>query len=596
MSVVQVSGFAFQGLNGTNVDAASNAHSRSRFHAARSFATMRTRPSSLVRSQPNANKRLSGCLAPSNSMSASFSSSTPTGSDASGMKFGPLPPDVDSDVNMGEPVFSNRETSADADRGSSPSLQTSLEHPPPGLPVLKPADAISAPITEMTTLPNGVRVVSQETHRQCSTLCALVKVGSRFETDENAGTTHFLEQMAFRSTKNRSWAEMVGALEAIGGMTSVAASREEIMYTVDVLREGTPDAMELLADTVANPSLLQEELDDARQIVGYLLEAGREQPQGLVMEMMTTVAFGGPKTSLGRPLFADPERKALSSSEFLPTASQVRDFHNAHFVGENIVVSAAGLGHEEAVELARKHFGSIPKSFNDGGATQALREESMRTVPYTGGSKLEAVEGLPFTHVGIGFETGGWHDKDLVPACVLVALLGGGDSFSAGGPGKGMYSRLYRKVLNQCAWVESILGISLIHNDAGCIGVIGSTEAQNAPMLLRVILDQMLWVATEPVEDIELERARNRLKSSVLMNLESRLVLGDDMARQVSTYGKRENAEDVCRRIDAVTAEDLMRVATRGLKSNPSVVAFGDLVSIPENIHELVSQALKESF
>ena len=92
-----------------------------------------------------------------------------------------------------------------------------------------------------------------------------------------------------------------------------------------------------------------------------------------------------------------------------------------------------------------------------------------------------------------------------------------------------------------------------------------------------------------------LDRARNRLKSSVLMNLESRIVLGDDMARQVSTYGKRENAEDVCRKIDAVTAEDVMRVAMRGLTSNPSVVAYGDLASIPDNIHELVNQMLQEN-
>ena len=526
-------------------------------------------------------------------LSPRSSSRRPEGSAAahfSSTAFGPLPPDVDTDADLGEPVFSTVEK-----RGAPLSTLPSLEHTLPDLPELKPADAVSAPVTEMTTLANGVRVVSQETHRQCSTLCALVKVGSRYETDENAGVTHLLEQMAFRSTTTKSWAEMVGALESIGGVTSVAASREEIMYTVDVLREGAPAAMELLADTVARPSLLPDELEEARQIVGYLLEAGREQPQGLVMEEMTTVAFGGPSTSLGRPLFADPER--TEGGIPVPTLDQVRDFHSAHFVGENVVVSAAGLDHAEAVALAEAHFGDMPKHSPREmvAATEQLRKAATKHVSYTGGGRLVSVENLPFTHVGIGFETGGWHDDDLVPACVLVAMLGGGDSFSAGGPGKGMYSRLYRKVLNQCAWVESILGVSLIHNDAGCIGIVGSTLPQYAPSLLRVIIDQMLWVATEPAEEEELDRARNRLKSSVLMNLESRLVLGDDMARQVSTYGKRENAEDVCRKIDAVTADDIMRVAMRGLNSNPSVVAYGDMTSIPDNIHELVQQALKES-
>jgi processing peptidase subunit alpha len=94
------------------------------------------------------------------------------------------------------------------------------------------------------------------------------------------------------------------------------------------------------------------------------------------------------------------------------------------------------------------------------------------------------------------------------------------------------------------------------------------------------------------VDDIALSRARNRLKSSVLMNLESRLVLGDDMARQVATYGERQTASDVCSRIDAVTSDDLIRIAKRGLNNSPSVVAYGDLTHIPDNIHELVAQAL----
>jgi processing peptidase subunit alpha len=172
-------------------------------------------------------------------------------------------------------------------------------------------------------------------------------------------------------------------------------------------------------------------------------------------------------------------------------------------------------------------------------------------------------------------------------------MLGGGDSFSAGGPGKGMYSRLYREVLNQCGWVESILGVSLIHTDIGCIGIVGSTEPQYAPSLYRVMCDQWIRVASEPVDEIALARARNRLKSSVMMNLESRLVLGDDMVRQVATYGKRESADIVCKKIDSVTSDDLLRVAKRGLKNrNPSVVAYGDLTHIPENIHELVVQVL----
>jgi processing peptidase subunit alpha len=478
--------------------------------------------------------------------------------------------------------------------------QTSIQSEMTDLPILQPANAADPPSTEMTTLSNGVRVVSQETFRQCTTISALIQVGSRYEDDETAGCTHLIEQMAFKATENRSHAEVVGALESIGGVPSATASREEMVYSVDVLREHTKSAVELLSDCVTRPKMLPEELEDSRQVVGFLLEMSRDQVsgnvQGNVMEELTSVAFGGSSDSssslkpLGRPLFYDPNEEQRSSPH--PTVTTVKEFHANHFVGENIVVSAAGLLHSEAVELATEYFGHIPRTSGNQ-EVQQKREAALVQNEYVGGCRLVSIPNLDFVHVGLGFETGGWHDSDLVPACVLVALLGGGDSFSAGGPGKGMYSRLYREVLNMCGWVESILGVSLIHTDIGCVGIVGSTEPQYANSLYRVMCDQWLSAANEPVDDIALSRARNRLKSSVLMNLESRLVLGDDMARQVATYGKRESSNAVCRRIDAVTKEDLMRVAQRGLASNPSVVAYGDLTHIPDNIHELVTQALR---
>ena len=488
------------------------------------------------------------------------------------------------------------------DRGSLTAGQTSINEEMHDLPHLKPANAIDPPDTEITTLSNGIRVVSQDTFRQCSTVSALVQVGSRYESEETAGCTHLIEQMAFKSTAKRSHADVVGALETIGGVPNATASREEIVYSIDVLRENTKEAMEILSEVISEPLMLPEELEESRQIVGFLLEMSKDQVsgniQGNVMEELTSVAFGGENdknmedsmTPLGRPLYCDPLRTEENGSMPVPNIDTVRQFHGNHYRGENIVISAAGLSHEEAVHLSEKYFGHIPKSVDSN--IQKERETSLIKNEYVGGSRLVHVPNLDYVHLGIGFETGGWHDDDLVPACVLIALLGGGDSFSAGGPGKGMYSRLYRDVLNMCGWVESILGVSLIQTDVGCVGIVGSTDPQYAANLYRVMCDQWLRIANEPVDDIALSRARNRLKSSVLMNLESRLVLGDDMARQVATYGERQTASDVCSRIDAVTSDDLIRIAKRGLNNSPSVVAYGDLTHIPDNIHELVAQAL----
>ena len=187
-----------------------------------------------------------------------------------------------------------------------------------------------------------------------------------------------------------------------------------------------------------------------------------------------------------------------------------------------------------------------------------------------------------FVRVAVAFEIGGWHDDDLVVACVLQQLLGGGSSFSAGGPGKGMYTRLYTDVLNRCHWVESAEAFTSIHEESGILGIDASCEAENVPYMLQVILDQLALVRRTPVTQIELERAKNMLKSMMFMQLESRLVLCEDIARQFVTYGRRDSPLEVCAKVDKVTAQDIQQLADRMFRSAPSVGAVGhDLSKLP---------------
>ena len=180
------------------------------------------------------------------------------------------------------------------------------------------------------------------------------------------------------------------------------------------------------------------------------------------------------------------------------------------------------------------------------------------------------------------FEIGGWHDDDLVAACVLQQLLGGGDSFSAGGPGKGMYSRLYREVLNRHSWCDAAEAFLALHDDTGLLGISGAAEPRRAGELVGVFLEQLVRLAEVPVDADALPRARNMLKLNVLTQLESRLVLFEDLARQVATYGHREDMAKASARIDAVTAEDILRIGRRMLSKPPSIAAHGrDLSRVP---------------
>lgn len=238
-----------------------------------------------------------------------------------------------------------------------------------------------------------------------------------------------------------------------------------------------------------------------------------------------------------------------------------------------MVVAGAGIEHEHLVSLAQQYFGHLEQPQSSNNNNNGIIESI-----YTGGSHKQTLSTQDgFTKLALAFPTGGWHSKDLVPACVLQTLLGGGSSFSAGGPGKGMYSRLYRQVLNRYYWAESCEAFTSFHAENGLLGISASTTPTKAGDMTQVLVEHFMKLAMDVVEDEELDRARNMLKCNVLTQLESRLVLFEDVGRQILTYGKRENSIEMCDKIDAVTKEeirDLVRRCVIGMK--PTLCAVGD--------------------
>uniref|UniRef100_A0A7S2PHG5 Peptidase M16 C-terminal domain-containing protein n=1 Tax=Leptocylindrus danicus TaxID=163516 RepID=A0A7S2PHG5_9STRA len=271
------------------------------------------------------------------------------------------------------------------------------------------------------------------------------------------------------------------------------------------------------------------------------------------------------------------------------TADTLQQFRAAHFTADRMVVAGAGIEHEKLLELADKYFGhlTVPPATN-ADATGNVIPGSEASL-YTGGECHQptgaTIDGL--TRIAVAFElSGGWNELegDLVPACVLQVLLGGGSSFSAGGPGKGMYSRLYREVLNRYYWVEAAEAFTSFHSESGLLGIKGACPGVKSLDLTRLFCEHMAKLAMFPVTDEELDRAKNMLKCNVLTQLESRLVLFEDIGRQILTYGKREGIGRTCERIDAVTKDDIMNIAKKALNKPPSISAVGeqqDLANVP---------------
>ena len=274
-------------------------------------------------------------------------------------------------------------------------------------------------------------------------------------------------------------------------------------------------------------------------------------------------------------------------------AQIVVDFRKKYLLNpHSLVIAAAGIEHEHLVSLAQQYFGHLQSNSkittpnelrmcNHDNDFHINHADGIIKSTYNGGSYKQTVTTPDgFTRVALAFPTGGWHSDDLVPACVLQTLLGGGSSFSAGGPGKGMYSRLYRQVLNRYYWAESCEAFTSFHAESGLLGISGSTIPQKAGELTKVLAEHFMKLAIDLVDDEELDRARNMLKCNVLTQLESRLVLFEDVGRQILTYNKREGSQEMCAKIDAVTKEDLRRLARASMIGmKPTLCTVGDDVS-----------------
>ena len=437
----------------------------------------------------------------------------------------------------------------------------------PGVPPPTGITAQAPPPTLSTRLPSGLTVATQEMHGLMSSFAFVVSVGSSSETQvgqgANTGATQMVELTAFGATLQRSQQEISAEMEQLGGMVQCVSSREQIMFCVDVLRENVERAMELLADTVLHPRLDAEDVAQATEIV--LLQQTELPADLLSRDAVTMAAFKG--SPLGNAHYCPPEGAKRMNKDTL------RAFRAKHFVGDNCLVSAAGVEHAPFVALVERLFSSLPPG-NRGSVGKPV---------YTGGMVSdERPLQEPYVKVALAFAVGGWKHEQLVGACVLQQLLGGGSSFSAGGPGKGMYTRLYREMLNQHHWVESAESFLVIHDDAGLLGIDGACAPEYVKELIREIVYHLARLCVEPVSDEELSRAKNMLKSMMLMQLESRLVVCEDIARQFAIYGRRAPPEEICAKIDLVSKEDILRLAAGMMEGAVSVGAAGhDLSHLP---------------
>ncbi|PVH93271.1 hypothetical protein DM02DRAFT_619366 [Periconia macrospinosa] len=477
-------------------------------------------------------------------------------------------------------------------------------------------------LDQITTLSNGVRVATEALPGHFSGVGVYVDAGSRYENDALRGVSHIVDRLAFKSTTSTTGDQVLEKIESLGGNIQCASSRESLMYQAATFNSAVPTTVGLLAETIRDPLVTEEEVQQQLETADYEIGEIWSKPELILPELVHMAAYKD--NTLGNPLLCPKER--------LPHINRavVEAYRREFYKPERMVVAFAGVEHGEAVRLAEQYFGDMQKSLGpslvDVGQGTSLDASARATftashptptgappqtstllskipffknistsaasnasvsnsfpldfppidtsIPshYTGGFlTLPPIPpplnpALPrLSHIHIAFEALPVASPDIYALATLQTLLGGGGSFSAGGPGKGMYSRLYTNVLNQHGWVESCVSFNHSYTDSGLFGIAASCAPAQVSQMLEVMCRELSALGQETgyaaLKEGEVQRAKNQLRSSLLMNLESRMVELEDLGRQVQVHGRKVGVKEMCAKIDAVTIPDLRRVA-----------------------------------
>jgi predicted Zn-dependent peptidase len=406
---------------------------------------------------------------------------------------------------------------------------------------------------QLTTLPNGLRIATDSVDGvETVSLGLWVGVGTRHEEAADNGVAHLVEHMLFKGTRRRSAFDISSQMENVGGNLNAYTTREATAYHAQVLKDDGELSADILCDMLLNSTLDEKELGRERGVIIQEIGQSLDQPEDFLSDLVQKEAWGD--TGLGRPV--------LGTADIIKKIPRERMQHylNSHYAAPQIIFAGAGaVKHEAMLEWADKFLKALPEKAN-------TRSDS---ATFKGGD-ARAEKDIEQLHVHIAFNSLSWHHPDYFVINVLSTLLGGG-----------MSSRLFQEVREKRGLAYSIYSYASSFNDGGMFGIYAGTDPQRVNELLPVIGDEMRAI-TQEVKDDELLRAKAQLRASLFMAQESTMARAERLASNLLMYDRIVPHEEVVGRIEAVSPEDIRRLATDMLKTQPLTCFVGPLDEVPD--------------
>lgn len=416
---------------------------------------------------------------------------------------------------------------------------------PVSVPVAENATSLNASAEQLrdirsTTLPNGLLVLTERMpHLRSVSMGVWIDTGSRDEDAVTNGISHFLEHMVFKGTTTRSAQQLAREVDAIGGNLDAFTGKETICFNIKTLDENVPTALDLLTDLVLHPTFAPEDIVREQSVILEEIKMDEDNPDYLVHELFTQNFWPG--DALGRPI--------LGTAETVSSFDQriVLDEYARRFTPPNMVFTAAGhLHHETFVAQVAQAFEGL------GGGTRIPHGTTRPAQPHItlrNKKSLEqvqlclALESLPVAH------------PDRYAAYLLNSILGGG-----------MSSRLFQSVREDHGLAYSIYSELNPFRDTGSLAVYAGCATEKTREVLRLTLAEFTRLKNELVPADELKRAKDQIKSNLVLGLESSSSRMSNLARQQMYHGRFFSAGEIVTEVDRVRSEDLQRLAQELLR------------------------------
>ncbi len=397
---------------------------------------------------------------------------------------------------------------------------------------------------------NGVRlVVDPMPEARSISLGLWLGAGSRYESPELGGISHFIEHMLFKGTGTRSAKQIAREMDAMGGQLNAFTSKEQTCYYTRVLERYFASAVDVLGDMFFHSSLDDQAMIKEKSVVGEEIKMTEDAPDELVHQQLGTAFWGD--DALARPVLGTWESVSALSPD------QLRRYIDQYYRPERLVLAVSGKTTlDEASAILGPIFGSY--------TSQSVIDPGRPAVAHHSTRFLHRDKATEQVHLCLGLPGLAVDDERIFAIQLLSNALGGS-----------MSSRLFQTIREDRGLAYSVYSYHLAYQDSGMFAIYAGTTPEQGPEVIRLIRSELAKVMDGGLAEEELNGYKEQMKTGFQMSLESGSSRMQRMGKAELTLGRVLDERQVLARIDAVTPEAIIQLAREVLQPDPVLAVVG---------------------